>query len=73
MNKFLMLAGGIFISPTIFTQVNWQKGGNNATPPFSPPTLGTNYNSQLQFVTNSIVRARLKLLPMMFPDISGSV
>jgi|GEM_PF-1834933 len=41
-----------------FAQLNWQKGGNNALPPGSPPTLGTNYNAPLQFLTNGTERAR---------------
>ncbi len=41
---------------TAFSQINWQKGGNNAAPPGSQPILGTNYNAPLRIHTNGVQR-----------------
>lgn len=61
MKKLIYTAAlGLFAFATN-AQINWQKGGNNATPPGQPATIGTNatWNSPLGFVTNGIQRLQM--------------
>lgn len=46
---------------SVQAQLNWQKGGNNANPPGSTPTLGTSvaYNAPIQFITHGVPRLHI--------------
>lgn len=56
--KKIIVSICLISSGFLSAQLGWQKGGNNATPPASPPTIGTNWNAPFIFLTNSIERGR---------------
>lgn len=54
MKKLIYTTALVLFAFATNAQINWQKGGNNATPPGQPATIGTNatWNSPLGFLTN---------------------
>ncbi|MBK9285822.1 MAG: tail fiber domain-containing protein [Sphingobacteriaceae bacterium] len=59
MKKLIFFCFCILKTYNFYSQLQWQKGGNNIAPPPFPPTIGSNatWNSQIKFITAGIDRA----------------